>query len=229
MPNTVLQHRRGTTAEHASFTGAAGEFTMDTTKKTVVVHDGTTAGGIAMAREDRTITVGAGLKIGDDATSSTLAENFTINIDAENITSALVATEATNEVIRRDANGKLTAALDLAYNTSTGKFDLTNGDGDIIATVTVPSSTSMLQSAELVVDPQGQPAGTYLKMTLLLADGSTTDIYTNVSDLIDVYTGGNGITISNNEVAVDLAASGNMAYVDASGKLIVPTDLGTLS
>lgn len=41
----VIQHRRGTTAEHASFTGAEGEFTMDTDTKTIVVHDGVTPGG----------------------------------------------------------------------------------------------------------------------------------------------------------------------------------------
>lgn len=43
--------RRGTTAEHSAFTGAEGEITVDTTKKTVVVHDGLTAGGIPLATE----------------------------------------------------------------------------------------------------------------------------------------------------------------------------------
>jgi hypothetical protein len=45
---TQVQLRRGTTAEHSSFTGAAGEVTVDTTKKTVVVHDGSTAGGMPL-------------------------------------------------------------------------------------------------------------------------------------------------------------------------------------
>lgn len=47
-----LQLRRGTTAQHASFTGAAGELTVDTTKKTAVVHDGVTPGGFPLARQD---------------------------------------------------------------------------------------------------------------------------------------------------------------------------------
>lgn len=46
-----LQFRRGTTAEHSSFTGAIGEITVDTTKDTLVVHDGVTAGGIPLERE----------------------------------------------------------------------------------------------------------------------------------------------------------------------------------
>ena len=48
-----VRFRRGTTAQHASFTGIAGEVTVDTDKKTVVVHNGSTVGGIPMARADR--------------------------------------------------------------------------------------------------------------------------------------------------------------------------------
>ena len=47
-----VQRRRGTTAEHVTFTGYEGETTVDTTKDTVVVHDGSTAGGVPLAKED---------------------------------------------------------------------------------------------------------------------------------------------------------------------------------
>jgi hypothetical protein len=40
--------RRGTTADHATFTGADGEVTFDTDKKCLVVHDGATPGGHAV-------------------------------------------------------------------------------------------------------------------------------------------------------------------------------------
>jgi len=40
-----LQLRRGDTSDHASFTGAAGEVTVDTDKDTIIIHDGSTAGG----------------------------------------------------------------------------------------------------------------------------------------------------------------------------------------
>jgi len=49
--STQIQRRRGTTAEHSTFTGAAGEITIDSTKNTVVVHDGTTAAGFPLATE----------------------------------------------------------------------------------------------------------------------------------------------------------------------------------
>jgi hypothetical protein len=47
-----LQLRGGTTAQHATFTGASKEVTVDTTKKTAVIHDGATAGGNPLLRED---------------------------------------------------------------------------------------------------------------------------------------------------------------------------------
>lgn len=47
-----IQIRRGTTTQHENFTGAIGEITMDTTTKTIRVHDGETPGGIELARAD---------------------------------------------------------------------------------------------------------------------------------------------------------------------------------
>lgn len=47
---TQVQFRRGTTAEHALFTGAAGELTIDTDKNMAVIHDGTTTGGFDVFR-----------------------------------------------------------------------------------------------------------------------------------------------------------------------------------
>ena len=46
-----LQLRGGTTSEHNSFTGVTREVTVDTTKKTLVVHDGSTQGGIPLMKE----------------------------------------------------------------------------------------------------------------------------------------------------------------------------------
>jgi len=46
-----IQIRRGTAAEHTTFTGAIGEITMDTTNNTLRVHDGTTAGGTPLAKQ----------------------------------------------------------------------------------------------------------------------------------------------------------------------------------
>jgi hypothetical protein len=45
---TILQLRRGTTVGHSTFTGAEGEVTVNTTKDTIVVHDGATVGGFEL-------------------------------------------------------------------------------------------------------------------------------------------------------------------------------------
>ena len=44
-----IQLRQGTTTEHNTFKGAVGEVTVDTTKDTLVVHDGVTVGGFPVA------------------------------------------------------------------------------------------------------------------------------------------------------------------------------------
>lgn len=46
-----IQIRRGSATEHNTFIGAIGEITMDTTNKTLRVHDGETAGGTILARQ----------------------------------------------------------------------------------------------------------------------------------------------------------------------------------
>lgn len=65
----AFQRRRGTTSQHASFTGLNAELTVDTDKKTVVVHDGSTAAGFPLSRERRAVNAQTGtsytLAIGD--------------------------------------------------------------------------------------------------------------------------------------------------------------------
>lgn len=55
---TVLQFRRGTTSQNNSFTGSAGELSIDTDLEVVRVHDGSTPGGFALigANAAQTIT-----------------------------------------------------------------------------------------------------------------------------------------------------------------------------
>lgn len=48
---TQLKLRGGTTVQHSTFTGSDKEVTVDTTKKTLVVHDGATAGGFPLLKE----------------------------------------------------------------------------------------------------------------------------------------------------------------------------------
>ena len=70
--STQLRMRGGTTSQHNTFTGAEREVTVDTTKNTVVVHDGSTAGGVPLAKEADITTVNTSLSAkADTATVNT--------------------------------------------------------------------------------------------------------------------------------------------------------------
>lgn len=58
MSGKQVQFRRGTTTQHATFTGSEGEITVDTDKNVIVVHDGSTAGGFPLAPENNPIFTG---------------------------------------------------------------------------------------------------------------------------------------------------------------------------
>ena len=67
---TQVQLRRGNTAQTSTFTGATAEITIDTDKETVVVHDGSTAGGFPLAKE---VTVNAAFTAANTASADGLA------------------------------------------------------------------------------------------------------------------------------------------------------------
>ena len=54
MSNLVIRKRRGITSDMSALVADKGEVFIDITKNTLVVHDGTTPGGIALAHEVHT-------------------------------------------------------------------------------------------------------------------------------------------------------------------------------
>ena len=83
----LLQLRGGTTSEHSSFTGALREVTVDTTKDTLVVHDGSTAGGFALPRTAAEVSA----LISNDAIDS---QHYAAgSIDAEHLANDSVTTD----------------------------------------------------------------------------------------------------------------------------------------
>ena len=78
---TQVQFRKGSTPEHALFTGAVAEITVDTDKKTAVVHDGSDIGGFELQRArwevvDSNGSLSTGVKYLIDTTSSALTLNM---------------------------------------------------------------------------------------------------------------------------------------------------------
>lgn len=79
--STAIQRRGGSTVDHQTFTGLSREITIDTTKNTVVVHDGATAGGYPLAKEEWL----KGLFRKDDPTVSLFAKTgaFTVSTGSD--------------------------------------------------------------------------------------------------------------------------------------------------
>ena len=103
----LLKLRRGTTSQHSSFTGAEGEVTVDTTKDTLVVHDGSTAGGHELLREDMS-NLPAGTIDNADVNASAAIAGTKISPDfgSQNITTTGLGTFAGE--LRANGNLKIT-------------------------------------------------------------------------------------------------------------------------
>ena len=111
----LLKLRRGTTTQHGSFTGAEGEVTIDTTKDTAVVHDGSTAGGRPLARQDMnnvpsgtilgTQLENSGVTAGQYGSSSAIP---IVTVDAQGLVTAASTTEVDSTTI---ANGTSSVAV----------------------------------------------------------------------------------------------------------------------
>lgn len=93
----------------------------------------------------------------------------------------------------------------------------------------------LVKSGSVVVDPAGQPAGTYIALVINVKEGSATDetIYINVADLVEAYTAKQNadevqIVISNTNVIsaaiVDIAAT-KVTYTPA-GQGVVRESVG---
>jgi len=109
----LLKLRRGTTTQHASFTGAEGEVTIDTTKDTAVVHDGSTQAGTPLAKEDMTNVSSTNIvsRIGASALAGTKVQpNFgTQNIETDG-NASIGGTNLNMDTAYIDFSGSLSSA-----------------------------------------------------------------------------------------------------------------------
>jgi len=116
---TELKLRKGTTAEHSTFTGAEAEVTVDTDKETVVVHDGTTAGGFPLAKENSIQAGNSSVEVVDAGTGY-----VAVTVDG-------------SETARFKANGELevAGASDIGGSTNNvGIFGSSGANAGIIGT-----------------------------------------------------------------------------------------------
>ena len=155
---TQIQLRRGSTVQTSTFTGAAGEITVDTDKKVVVVHDGSSAGGVPLARGNHTQSAfdaaNASVTGATSAGSYANSAYSTANTAATNALSAgvyanaafLAANSAVDTWVRNAANSASSYANG-AFAVANAKFSSTGGtiSGDVVVTGNLSVSGNVFQ------------------------------------------------------------------------------------
>jgi plastocyanin len=185
-----LQLRRGNALQHASFTGAIGEVTFDTSNNTIRAHDGNTAGGFELA----TKTDLANVSIGNVTASANLASNTTDDLPegSNNLyfTNALAIGALTaGDNITIEANGLVVVAAvsGLANVATSGEY------ADLANTPSIPTNTTDI------------------------VEGA--NLYFTNARAIGALTGGTGVTIEANGMLVGTAVSNTGGTVTSIGIL----------
>lgn len=216
-----IQFYRGTTAQHSGYTGPAGECTVDTTKNTLVVHDGVKAGGYPLVKEDHTVT-GDGYVLTNGSRSTTIgSKTLALSLDTAALRNLLADPSGTDAVA---GNLKLSDAVDSSLDAATGgtaatpKAVKTAVDGAVKKTYVVKGDTYIKVDGKFSTtldDADG------LDLTLdtaalksALADPTATNVVSGnnmlsdaVNSSLDAATGGTAATPKAVKAAYDLAAS----------------------
>jgi len=134
----IVQRRRGTTAEHSTFTGLEGEITVNTSLNTVVVHDGATAGGFSLALADGSNLTGsssnsigiAELDVTDGTAGQVLSTDGSGNLSFIDVSieSLGIADGTAGQVLSTDGSGNLSFI-------STPDISGSNIGGDLTGTI----------------------------------------------------------------------------------------------
>ena len=191
---------------------------------------------------DGSITVGAEEADGTPISVKLKADNNALKLDAENglyvdesvltkytgSNAISVTGDEPNKVINLVINSSdkvltqsgdgLLANINLTWDKADG-LKLVGKDGAEIATIPATDfiKDGMLENVTLEENPGGQAAGTYLHF-VFNTDAKKTDIYVNVTELIDIYTGSNGVQVSGKNIsAVRDSSSESFLSIGASG------------
>ena len=226
---TILQLRRGTTVQHSTFTGAVGEVTVDTTKDTVVVHDGTTAGGKPLATEAYVTSAIQTKDNSDEITEGSTNLYFT-NTRARaaftastgiSITDGAISTSITqyNDASARGAISVTDSGGDgsLAYNNTTGVITYTGPSAsDVRAHFSASTGISITSGAISSTITQYTDSLARASLSFTAGSGaynSTTGAITIPTNTSHLTNGANFITLTS------LSAGTGISYNNTTGAI----------
>jgi hypothetical protein len=138
---TQVQFRRGTTAQNAGFTGANGEISIDISKKTVVVHDGSTPGGFPLAPNTAF----------DVANAAFNAQNADFTLSNASYDVANAAFGKANSALANTSNVVFAGDLRVTGNVFVGTSTVTITNNSVTAT--------SITATNLVVNGSSVPSG----------------------------------------------------------------------
>lgn len=155
-------------------------------------------------------TANKGIKI--EGTNTTPTVGIKLDPTQGNVTLSLGANglKAEDTTALRDVTGQnfikkngtdVEGHLNLTYNTETKKINLEGFDSSIIASIDATAfiKDGMINTVELVTDPESHDPGTYLVITFN-TDAGKDAIYLDVTGLIDVYRGTNGVKVTGKDI-----------------------------
>lgn len=176
-------------------------------------------------------TPNKGIEIG--GTGQTPTVGIKLNPTQGNVTLSLGANglKAEDTTALRDVAGQkfikkngtnIEGHLNLTYNTETKKINLEGFDSSIIASIDATAfiKDGMINTVELVTDPESHDPGTYLVITFN-TDAGKDAIYLDISSLIDVYEGHNGVKVTgkNIHLIIDPTSEAYLSLSDDGIKL----------
>lgn len=129
--------------------------------------------------------------------------NVTLSLGPEGIkgndTTAL--RNVTGQPFIKKNNTDVEGCLNLTYNNETKKINLEGFDSSIIASIDATAfiKDGMINTVELVANPESHDPGTYLVITFN-TDAGKDAIYLDVTSLIDVYQGTNGVRVTGKDI-----------------------------
>ena len=218
----LLKLRRGTTTQHGSFTGAEGEVTIDTTKDTAVVHDGSTAGGRALAREDMSNVSSASIagRLSADSISTDKinagALPTDVTIVSQNITNGTIVTGdiASDTIVNANINsGAAIAGTKISPDFGAQSIITTgpSASGDVTITSSAPKVAFVDSGENPDFEIKGDGGTLKFRDTtnnadrIIIRGGGTVDIEGNLDANAGLDVTGN-ITVTGTVDGVDVAA-----------------------